>query len=53
MRQCFPWNPLCYTQGLKRSVEWGRVEELLKELVNGAKMRENQGQVLQECSLPD
>jgi len=34
-------------------VEWGRVEEFLEVLVEGAEMRETQGQVLQECSLPD
>ncbi|OAX33883.1 hypothetical protein K503DRAFT_775124 [Rhizopogon vinicolor AM-OR11-026] len=55
MRHHFPWHswynahPL---QGLERSVEWGRVEELLGVVVKCTEMREKQVQVLQECSLP-
>ncbi|OJA15142.1 hypothetical protein AZE42_04693 [Rhizopogon vesiculosus] len=51
---CFPWMVLHLPPDFEDfKVEWERVEEFLGVLVEGAKMRETQGQVLQECSLPD
>jgi len=49
---CFQWKHTDPPAEIERSqVEWGRVEEFLKVLIDARKMRQKQVRVLQEYSL--